>query len=102
MTTISSQTFAFSPPQENAQMFTQPGIVSNVPLDGSTTVTVPFLQPFAQACISVVLAYQPATETDYHVVPAVIGTPGLSSFVLSASGGPAGTTGTFTFQATGI
>lgn len=82
-------------------MTTVPGSVQGVPLDGTGAVLVPFAQPFATAVLSVVVTYNPPLETDYSVTAAVIGTPTVNGFVLSASGAPPGTTGTFTYTATG-
>lgn len=87
----------------------QAGPISNVPLDGSASVTVPFPQPYASYVQSVQVTYAPGTETDYTVTlqvlpisPATSTATSLVGFVLVASGAPAGTIGSFTYEAHGL
>ncbi len=87
----------------------QAGPISGVALDGSAPTLVPFMQPFAQYVQSVQVTYAPATETDYQISvqvlpisPATALATSLTGFNLVATGGPAGTTGTFTYEARGL
>jgi hypothetical protein len=82
-------------------MTTQAGSISNVPLDGSKTIAVPFLQPYGQYVGSVQLTYNPAAETDFQVTAAVIGQPTVNGFVMAATGAPPGSIGNFTFIVSG-
>lgn len=108
---IKTQTFAFAPPQQGVSELTQANPISNVPLDGSAGITVPFPQPFAQYVKSVNVTYAPvsAAATGYQVSaqvlpisPATSLTASLSGFVLYATGGPIGATDSFTYIADGI
>lgn len=84
------------------QLSTQAGTVANVPLDGSAQITVPFLQPYFQYVASVQLTYNPATETDFQVVPEVIGQPTINGFTMVAHGAPLGSVGSFTYIVSGF
>lgn len=108
---IQSQTFSFAPPQQGVSETVQSSVISNVPIDGSSSVTVPFPQPYAQYVKSVQVEYAPAggVDTGYQVTtqvlpisPAVSLSASLSGFVLVARGGPIGATDSFTYTADGL
>lgn len=88
----------------------QSGPISNVPLDGSAQVTVPYpLGSFAAYVQGVAPSYTPPTETDYQIsfqvlpiAPATTVNNSLSGFILVATGGPPGSTGQCSFVAQGI
>lgn len=108
MSIIQTQTFAFAPPQIGVSETVQSNPISGVMLDGSASVTVPFLTPFAQYVKSVNVQYTPATDTGYQIVtevlpiaPATTLAESLTGFVLFARGGPA-EAGTFTYTADGL
>jgi hypothetical protein len=101
MTQIVSQDFTFATPQQGAILETLPWFASGVPLDGSASVVVPFLSPFAQYCNAVVVQYTPAVQAGYRITTEVTATT-VNGFTLTASGGPPGQTGTFTGTATGV
>lgn len=82
-------------------MTTQAGTISNVPLDGSAQVTVPFLSPYGQYVASVNLQYNPPSETDYQVQTEIIGQPTVNGFTMVATGAPPGSVGNFTYIASG-
>jgi hypothetical protein len=79
---------------------TNASIVSSVPLDGSASVVVPFLQSFVQVCQSVVVQYTPVAP-DSTVITTEVTAVSINGFTLTAYGGAAGTTGQFTYQAYG-
>jgi hypothetical protein len=106
---IQSQTFAFAPPQQGVTENVQSNPISNVPIDGSASVTVPFPQPFAQYVKSITVQYTPASDTGYQISTAVLPispapnvAESLSGFVLVARGGPIGDTDSFTYTAEGL
>jgi hypothetical protein len=100
MTNIVSQTFTFAVPQEGVSLNTQPGVAMNVPLDGSSSVVVPFLQPFGVYCNSVQVQYNPNAITGY-VISAEVTNRTVNGFTLTVYGGPVGAVDNFTFLATG-
>jgi len=101
MTQIVSQDFRFATPQQGATLTTQPWSASSVPLDGSSSVVVPFLDPFAQYCNAVNPQYNPNALTGYVLAPEITDVT-TQGFTLTVYGGPSGMTGPFFGTATGI
>ncbi len=101
MTQIASQVNTFAPPQNGSIEMTQPGVATNIPIDGSASVVVPFLQPFAQVCNGVNIQYSPITPTGY-ILDAQPTALTVNGFTLTVFGGPVGATDNFFFTATGI
>lgn len=103
------QTFSFAPPQPGVQPVTQANPITNVPLDGSGYVDVPFLTPFVQYVKSVNVTYTPPAQTGYQITVEVLPIPpatttanSLGGFRLVVTGGPVGSVGSFTYSAEGL